>query len=158
MSDDTQRCPVCRKVKPTSDFDTKPDGNLYKVCARCRAVEAARKSLAGSADPVMVRRMNLWRLYKIRPEQYDAMRKAQDYKCAICLRHEDFLEKSTGGRPRSDGTPRTDPMRLHVDHDHETGRIRALLCGHCNRGLGLLGEDPERLEAAARYVREQQAI
>lgn len=42
------------------------------------------------------------------------------------------------------------------DHDHETGNARGVLCRNCNVGLGYLGHDPERLESAARYLRERQ--
>ncbi len=43
--------------------------------------------------------------------------------------------------------------RLEIDHDHTTGWIRGLLCQGCNSGLGQLGDDPERAEAAAEFIR-----
>ena len=39
-----------------------------------------------------------------------------------------------------------------IDHCHNTGRIRGLLCNGCNSGIGLLADPPERLRAAADYL------
>lgn len=46
--------------------------------------------------------------------------------------------------------------RLHLDHDHKTGKFRGWLCHHCNLSLGNAGDSPERLESLARYAREHQ--
>lgn len=56
--------------------------------------------------------------------------------CAICGRTEEEV-----GRPH------------HVDHCHQRGHVRGVLCEPCNRALGMFGDDPARLEAAATYLR-----
>lgn len=82
------------------------------------------------------RRSYLERTYGITQEDYEFLAVSHDNKCAIC------------GEPDEKG--------LHVDHDHATGRIRGLLCGSCNRAMGLFHEDPARFEAAGVYLRRTQ--
>ncbi|MGY1811010.1 endonuclease VII domain-containing protein [Blastococcus sp. SYSU D00669] len=121
-------------------------------CYRAWMREYQRRRRANNAHAVQDnRRANLRRLYGVTPEEVDALRVAQNYRCAICGRHEDEVERPATGRPRRDGT-RTPSPGLVVDHCHRTSRIRALLCNHCNAGLGYFGEDATRLRAAAAWL------
>jgi hypothetical protein len=74
--------------------------------------------------------------FGITEDQYELMITAQKGKCANSACSE--IDKSE--------------KRLAVDHDHKTGKVRALLCDRCNRGIGYLDESPERLRAAADYI------
>ena len=74
--------------------------------------------------------------YRLSVAEYDALLAAQNGGCAICG------EAETGARS----------SKLHIDHDHATGKVRALLCNHCNRGLGGFRDDPDRLRRAILYL------
>ena len=77
----------------------------------------------------------LKRSYGITIEQYNKMLIKQDFKCAICGKHQSELKRA-----------------LHVDHDHEIDEIRGLLCQQCNAGLGFLKDDPKIIEGALNYI------
>ena len=98
---------------------------------------------------------NLRRNYGMTVGDYDRMRADQEYRCAICGRHEDEIPVKHGGRPRLDGSRATRPP-LVVDHCHTTGRVRKLLCDRCNHLLGHAGEDIAVLQAAARYLTQME--
>jgi hypothetical protein len=72
--------------------------------------------------------------------QYQKMLLSQNGVCAVCKKPETRMWK---GRPSN----------LAVDHCHETGAVRGLLCYLCNSGIGSLGDNAERIEAAATYLR-----
>lgn len=76
------------------------------------------------------------RAYGMEPADYERLLSEQNGKCAIC-----------GGGPNGAG------KRLHVDHCHNSSKVRGLLCGKCNTAIGLLNDDPERAEAVAAYLR-----
>lgn len=76
-------------------------------------------------------------LYGLTEEAFTAMLAAQGGVCAIC--RTDTWERGKGNQP-------------HVDHDPATGKIRGILCGGCNNGLGNFDHDPARLCAAADYL------
>ncbi len=78
------------------------------------------------------------KLYGLTQDQYEEMYSAQLGLCGICKRE----QKSTRN------------SRLCIDHCHRTGKIRGLLCGDCNRGIGLLGDNANTIEMAAQYVRQ----
>lgn len=74
---------------------------------------------------------NLKSIYGIDRPTFDALAAEQDGHCSIC-----------GVRPE----------RLSVDHDHETGLFRGLLCSACNAALGLFNDDRDALRAAIAYL------
>jgi hypothetical protein len=94
-----------------------------------------------AADPEGVKRKmkdkRLRSKYGITLVEYDAILSRQGGGCAICG------SKQSGGRWSE---------QLHVDHCHDTGKVRGLLCETCNRGLGLFHDSPEKLRAAAAYL------
>lgn len=84
-----------------------------------------------------------WRMrrdYGITRAEFEAAKEKQGGLCAICRR-----PQSKRGHD------------LHIDHDHSTGKFRALLCDPCNVGLGFFADDMERLAAAIEYLRTHRA-
>lgn len=93
-------------------------------------------------------REKMFELREKRPAaiQYAKLREMRGHdSCAICGYTEEV--KSSRGRLR----------RLVIDHDHETGMVRDLLCSRCNSALGLFRDDPRVLIAAAQYVTKHRA-
>lgn len=88
------------------------------------------------------RKRNLAR-YGLTVDQYDALLEKQGGGCAICLKP--MPEEGSGH------------LRLCVDHCHDTGEVRGLLCMRCNTALGALGDSLERLEIAVEYLRNPPA-
>ena len=88
-------------------------------------------------SPAQARAKNAYLLknYHITLERYEALRKHQDYKCGICRKPENQFKTA-----------------LAVDHDHNTGEVRGLLCWRCNRALGKFGDSVELVQSAATYV------
>lgn len=87
-----------------------------------------------AADPEWERKSQYRKRYSLTLEQYDAMLTAQDNSCAICC-----------GPPRG-------RLRYHVDHNHQTGKVRGLLCWRCNAALGNLDESVDVLTRMIAYL------
>lgn len=83
------------------------------------------------------RARKLFNRYGITVGEFDQMLAEQDGVCVVC-----GISGAEGSRFGV----------LVVDHDHQTGAVRGLLCSKCNSGIGLLGDDPAVLRRAAEYV------
>jgi hypothetical protein len=126
--------------KEVRDHSWVPDG--FRWCPECKQAVAHEDYTRSSRTPsgfgsrckpchnAASSDAYFFRSYKITKHQLAQLRAAQDDRCAIC----------------------GDPEPQHLDHDHETGRIRRLLCQRCNHGLGLFRDDPYLLRVAALYV------
>jgi Recombination endonuclease VII len=130
-------CPDCGQVLPFSAFGRNAASQTGRTsyCKPCHNTRGRKaKELVGGE-----RTYHLRRRYGITAEEADALLEGQGGVCAIC-------KAAPAG---------------HVDHDHETGAVRALLCFNCNGGLGQFKDDPFLLHVAAFYVehhRERQAL
>jgi hypothetical protein len=87
------------------------------------------------------REISLRYKYGISVEQYLVMFNSQGSVCAICKKSETALDSYTG-----------EVKNLAVDHNHETGKVRGLLCSACNRGLGYFKENIEALYSGIEYL------
>lgn len=137
---------------------------LTRVCPRCEETKGAedfylRKNVAGEMVPGgyckpcahEVRRLAA----QANPEREKAYRRKQHLKAAYDLTEEEFLHQLWEVQLGlcALGAEEIDETTAHVDHDHETGKLRGLLCGQCNWALGKLGDNEDGLIWALEYVR-----
>lgn len=100
-----------------------------------QATHKKQKKFQGSKkDKIRHRKCNLKRMYGLTLEDYDQMFEQQNGVCAVCG------GLATGGK------------RLVVDHCHITGKIRGLLCGNCNIGIGNMQDNVDILAQAIIYL------
>jgi hypothetical protein len=81
---------------------------------------------------------NLWKNYRMTTHEFNELWGLQDGKCAICS-----VVLLPRGRQNDSAV---------VDHNHDTGAVRGLLCRSCNVGVGLLKDNTEILKSAAKYL------
>lgn len=114
---------VCKSCG--ADISDRPV-NVLHCSEQCRA---ATKNLR---DPSIEQAKWLNRAYGMTLEERDRLMRGQGGRCAICKTK--------------------DAKVWHVDHCHDTGAVRGILCSMCNLGIGHFQDDPVRLRAAARYL------
>ena len=130
-------CPDCDDHRAVAEFgknrSTKDGLTAYCSTHQQERVRASRERVHGSS-----RHYHLVRRYGISAADVDHMIEQQRGLCAICRRELD--------------------AKAHVDHDHSTKSVRAVLCFNCNGGLGQFGDHAERLRAAAAYVEQHRGV
>ena len=135
-----EECPE-ENPQPLTNFHKQSTGKLG-VRSRCRTCHnQAMRDYERKRGPEWRRKKTLHR-YGITPQDYNRMFKEQEGKCAIC-------QSTDSEHPTSE--------LLVVDHCHLTGKVRGLLCNTCNRGIGWMREETDRLLNAAVYLENAKA-
>lgn len=158
-----KRCKACGEAKPLDDFYANRlgrDGRRpeCKACTSATRKERYRQNPQKYVDrvkrwqrenrekynakqakwraenPDRIREGHLLRKYGITQADYEGMLQEQAGGCSIC------------------GDPPPEKVSLHVDHDHDTGAVRGLLCVRCNNAIGMLRENVDLLTLVAEYL------
>lgn len=136
-----KKCTKCGVSKPLFEFYERPetkDGRRTD-CKKCFSTRSKKKWESRPKDEkdTINRKNRLKYYYGLTVEDYQQMVKEQDEKCYLCGNEDNY-----NGKP------------LYVDHCHNSGKVRKLLCQHCNSGLGMFRDNPELLIKAADYLKE----
>jgi acetyltransferase-like isoleucine patch superfamily enzyme len=142
---ETRICSKCGEQKHILEYGVRADtGRLDRRCRDCvaayhrkwRKKNPGRSSAATRRwqlrNPEKVRDGHRRRSYGMEPGEFDARLEAQNRECAVCQK---LIDESAD-----------------VDHCHKTGKVRALLCRQCNRGLGQMRDDARYLQLALAYL------
>lgn len=128
-------CTKCGEVKPAVEFHTNKSRKSgitcwCKDCAKTR--DQSRYTVGAGLDKTRAR-YRKWK-YGITQDQFESLLEKQGGGCGVCKR--------------------ADPGKhtWRVDHDHLTGKVRGVLCGTCNSGLGHFKDSPENLRNAIAYL------
>jgi hypothetical protein len=127
-------CKACDSTKDINEFsnDRHAFRRISRYCKSCNSKKGKRRY---KNAPDKYRNYSLLKKFGITLLDYQLRLKQQNGGCAICGKSEKENRKM-----------------LAIDHDHSTNKIRGILCDSCNKGLGLLGDTPSRLESAWRYL------
>lgn len=128
-----KKCPRCKLEKESSAFQRSSQNvdGLSTYCKLCRSEQKKKQykcRLAGK--------------YGITIQDYNKMLIEQNGRCAIC----------------SSEDPKGRGSNFHIDHNHATHKVRALLCANCNTGIGLFLEDVGIMRRAISYLEKHQQL
>jgi hypothetical protein len=141
-----KKCCTCKKALPLDSFyknKAHKDG-LQGDCKNCRKIQVANwkinnpdrvrtiKRESARRNTKRAKAYRLLTLYNLTYKEFESMLIEQDSKCAIC---EIYMD------------------RPHVDHCHNTGKVRSLLCATCNQGIGMFKDNVDLLTKAQIYLK-----
>lgn len=127
-----KKCGKCKTEKEVFEFykdKHSPDG----VTGSCKECCKTAVNLAHRKNPQRKKYAGMKRLYGLEGPEFEKMLQEQDHNCNICG---------------------IKMVRPYIDHDHKTGKVRALLCHHCNSLIGLAKEDETILLSAIDYLKK----
>lgn len=131
-----KKCNICKIEKNFDEF-VKRLNRKSGIQAYCKKCHNEKRKL--NANPKKIRNYDLKKSYGIDSLYYDKLFNDQNGCCAICKIHISELNQKI-------------KKYLCIDHDHNNGKIRGLLCDKCNRGIGLLKDSAENLLSAYNYI------
>lgn len=151
MEPTEKACTRCRQMQPLEKFSLMRGGKFGRnsVCRACKITEGRAAKASGrwpSFSSAGQRSYRLRHYYGIAVEQYAVLLASQKGTCALC------------GQPQNGGSGRV--KELVVDHDHDGGHVRGLLCTPCNMWLGNYEEFVRRVggvDAIAAYLAPKEA-
>jgi len=149
---------ICFKCKLPKDLESE----FFRCRSRgdgrgawCKDCTVKYNKARRKADPEGTSEHSRWYFlgwkYGMTREQYERMFEAQGGCCAICRIPD--AQANRPGKQRNSQSSRG----LCVDHDHQTGVVRGLLCNTCNRAIGYLKDSPEVLLRAMLYLQAARA-
>ena len=135
-------CKKCHIEKPLSEYYKTTDRKsghktICKTCIKSEPTSEKKKQYMKAYS----KKYSLKSKYNLTEEDYQELLIKQNHKCAICGIDQEELPNK----------------KLYVDHDHETGQVRELLCHNCNVSLGLLKESVFTLTNAIAYINKHKA-
>ena len=141
MPDLSKTCTKCKQTKSQSEFYTKTYKGRTRYQTWCKPCSLADHKTRYTPQRDFKSKLKL--RYNLTWEQYIDLYNKQQGQCKICTKFIKVPGKTT--QPKSE--------MACVDHDHQTGRIRGLLCSHCNTMLGLARDSTFILSNAISYLK-----
>lgn len=131
VSDTHKQCRMCRQVLDRSKFANMPNGSLKTYCRACQRAYSRKRVIERHGLTI---------------EEYAQMLARQNYRCYVC----NYMSDES----------------LNIDHNHSCCPgpygcrkcVRGLLCSHCNRVLGMAGDNPDTLLKLASYLSDPPGI